>query len=769
MDPLTNRKRPAESDNEEDVVNKKQQVDSLDSSDVISSNTDEQDHIAFTNEEAKIELTATTSTTDDTTVETQIPYPYLVMLNVEVTCDENPANPAAVQVTKENAEIIQLSFAIVKSSNMELIKKHTINVKPERTPITAFCTQVNGITPDMVESAGTLKEAIDTLDKIIQTEILDKDMDFCFVTHGGWVLRIQLSREARDKKLDLPSYLSQPCMFDLKQEIQRWHVHHPEVQLLTTNIKELCDTFKVPVIRKENGTDLIPSNIDVPATTIGIVHYLVTNYKHDDVFVHPIDTSADLQQFKKEESKVVHLAGLPAEVTQGELDAWFSSNGLRPTTMWMMQSSDQLKPSVSGFVVFTQHDDAIRALLLNGRCLSDRVIEVSASSERVVEAAINMLSPFPLQSKVRQIRPGDWNCPNCSFHNFASRRNCFRCNAENTASPSTVTGVPAPLGGGGSSTTVNTSSTPYNSAGAHLSNGGGPNVPSPSSVTPITSAQPYTYSPGQQQQQHHHHAHGAPHAASYNQGDWACPNSSCNFHNYSSRLQCMKCGTHRPGVGGPPSHIPPSNNTGYNPHHHYHAPRPHHAPNFRPGDWYCPNPACGFQNFASRMSCYKCHTPNPSPSAPQSSYGGPPGNASSGGHGSYGYDASAGGASYGGNGYGSGYASLPPGNMMAPGTGGHGFRAGDWYCPSCNSHNFASRFQCLKCHTAKPYNPTQPNPPPMYGGTPGGFRPGPPMKNGDWVCRNSGCGFHNFAKRTHCGKCNAPNPEPSSYMAATEY
>jgi hypothetical protein len=25
--------------------------------------------------------------------------------------------------------------------------------------------------------------------------------------------------------------------------------------------------------------------------------------------------------------------------------------------------------------------------------------------------------------------------------------------------------------------------------------------------------------------------------------------------------------------------------------------------------------------------------------------------------------------------------------------------------PSCNSHNFASRFQCLKCSTAKPYNP----------------------------------------------------------------
>lgn len=53
------------------------------------------------------------------------------------------------------------------------------------------------------------------------------------------------------------------------------------------------------------------------------------------------------------------------------------------------------------------------------------------------------------------------------------------------------------------------------------------------------------------------------------------------------------------------------------------------------------------------------------------------------------------------------------------------------YSPSCNSHNFASRFQCLKCHTAKPYNPAQQSNPPMYGGGggPGGFRPGPPMKS----------------------------------------
>lgn len=43
---------------------------------------------------------------DNLPVETIIPFDRLVVLHLEATCDENPTNPAAVQVTKENSEII---------------------------------------------------------------------------------------------------------------------------------------------------------------------------------------------------------------------------------------------------------------------------------------------------------------------------------------------------------------------------------------------------------------------------------------------------------------------------------------------------------------------------------------------------------------------------------------------------------------------------------------------------------------------------------------
>jgi hypothetical protein len=32
------------------------------------------------------------------------------------------------------------------------------------------------------------------------------------------------------------------------------------------------------------------------------------------------------------------------------------------------------------------------------------------------------------------------------------------------------------------------------------------------------------------------------------------------------------------------------------------------------------------------------------------------------------------------------------------------------------------------------------------------------VKPGDWTCPNEGCKNHNFARRTHCFKCNTPKP-----------
>ncbi|KAG9300822.1 hypothetical protein G9A89_004452 [Geosiphon pyriformis] len=534
---------------------------------------------------------------------------YLIVIDFEATCDEN-ANPQALQVTKETAEIIEFAWVIVDTSSLEVVYQHTQHVKPEVTPLTNFCTTLTKITWEQLNSAGTLQEAITSLDSYIQSFIIADSKTFCFCTHGAWDLRIQLPREARDKNIDLPSYLAHCRMFDLKQEYQRWQVHHPDVKLKTQSLGEMCEAFELPVVGPQH------SGLNDSLTMVHIIRYFCS-FSHPDVFVNPIDTNADLNQFKKEQSKVIHLAGLPFDVTQPELEAWFSGQGVRPQMLWMIRTPDHQKPSGSGFGIFATHDDAMACLNMNGRTLGDRAIEVSPSSERVIEAAGAILAQFPM-TKTR-LRPGDWVCLACQFHNFASRRTCFKCNVIN---------------------------------------------PHPIPVTP----------------------------PNFTIGDWMCPTPQCNFHNYASRTQCLRCGNFKPpNLYGPA----PSNNVA-----------------FRPGDWMCLNPNCLFQNFASRSHCMRCGSAN------HIGFEAYP----TGDHGGFG---------------GGGHPSSSP--AAAP------FRPGDWYCPACNSHNFASRFQCIRCGIAKPPQ------------IPGSVATATNMKPGDWLCRNEMCGYHNFAKRTQCAKCGMPN------------
>lgn len=61
---------------------------------------------------------------------------------------------------------------------------------------------------------------------------------------------------------------------------------------------------------------------------------------------------------------------------------------------------------------------------------------------------------------------------------------------------------------------------------------------------------------------------------------------------------------------------------------------------------------------------------------------------------------------------------------------------GDWECPSCSHHNYASRAQCQKCSTPRSA---------VTGGK-GGKHPG------DWVCHY--CNELNFASRVMCRKCS---------------
>eukprot|EP00811_Abedinium_folium_P000772 NODE_10708_length_1334_cov_5.347142.p2 GENE.NODE_10708_length_1334_cov_5.347142~~NODE_10708_length_1334_cov_5.347142.p2 ORF type:complete len:280 (+),score=58.63 NODE_10708_length_1334_cov_5.347142:104-943(+) len=172
-------------------------------------------------------------------------------------------------------------------------------------------------------------------------------------------------------------------------------------------------------------------------------------------------------------------------------------------------------------------------------------------------------------------------------------------------------------------------------------------------------------------------------------GDWMCP--QCNNHNFASRVTCKRCDKLREG--------------------------------FKRGDWVCR--PCRNHNFASRHSCNKCSVPRPPEVGGagfrmplQSMMGMMPGMG-------------------GGMGGGMGLCMQPwligGGDVTRPGGGPSALKSGDWQCPMCVNHNFASRVNCNNC---------------------GKLRQG--FKVGDWVCRS--CRNHNFQSRQECNKCQAQKP-----------
>src|ERR1700712_388698 len=171
---------------------------------------------------------------------------------------------------------------------------------------------------------------------------------------------------------------------------------------------------------------------------------------------------------------------------------------------------------------------------MNGRALNEKAIEVSPSSNRVLERASEVLTPFP-PSKNRP-RPGDWTCPSCGFSNFQRRTACFRCSY-----PAMSAGPPADP-----------------NMGYGQSHG-------------------YGYPPAHQ---HHmmppHMGHGPSGgrggghtggSAPFRPGDWRCGQPDCLYHNFAKNVSCLRCGSSR--ANAMTVSEGPFNNVPYGPNAHF--------------------------------------------------------------------------------------------------------------------------------------------------------------------------------------------------------
>lgn len=217
------------------------------------------------------------------------------------------------------------------------------------------------------------------------------------------------------------------------------------------------------------------------------------------------------------------------------------------------------------------------------------------------------------------------------------------------------------------------------------------------------------------------------------EGDWTCP--SCGNHNFASRKVCNRCGGPKPPPPGA---------------------------NAKEGDWICP--ACENHNYASRQACNRCGHPKPGTFA--AGMGGMMGMAMGGWQGGKGGGWQGGGFQGGGFQGGKGCMGGKGGMGQAAAAGPGGMRPGDWICGSCGNHNYASRDNCNKCGAPKSQQNTGFGGAMMKGGgprsAPYGMAMQPPgMRPGDWICPS--CGNHNYASRDNCNKCQHPKSAPVSF------
>jgi inhibitor of KinA sporulation pathway (predicted exonuclease) len=77
----------------------------------------------------------------------------LNVVDVEATCWEGDPPPG------EEHEIIEIGLTVVDLDSRRRLAKHRILVRPERSTVSAFCTELTGLTQDEVDGGVSFPEA----------------------------------------------------------------------------------------------------------------------------------------------------------------------------------------------------------------------------------------------------------------------------------------------------------------------------------------------------------------------------------------------------------------------------------------------------------------------------------------------------------------------------------------------------------------------------------------------------------------------------------
>eukprot|EP01125_Pyxidicula_operculata_P006965 TRINITY_DN2380_c0_g1_i3.p1 TRINITY_DN2380_c0_g1~~TRINITY_DN2380_c0_g1_i3.p1 ORF type:complete len:334 (+),score=47.86 TRINITY_DN2380_c0_g1_i3:862-1863(+) len=284
---------------------------------------------------------------------------FYVVLDFEATCEKEKHK-------QEPQEIIEFPSVLIDAKKQIVVSKFQEYIRPVHKPkLSAFCTELTGITQDKVDNAEEFTVVFQNYQNWIKKEIGDKN--FTFITCGDWDLKTMLPKQLKLSKISSPKYFS------------KW-INIKEVFAKNTNTRAkgmvgMLEHFSIKLQGRHH------SGIDDCKNISSVVLKMM-----------------ELEMPITETNTAVgncHHCGSP-EHFQYDCPQYLESSASRFRNDWTCSC---------GEVNFARRNE----------CRSCRKAKGGsrASNDRERE---------------KPRRDGDWDCSSCGALNFARRSSCFSCN-----------------------------------------------------------------------------------------------------------------------------------------------------------------------------------------------------------------------------------------------------------------------------------------------------------------------------------------------------
>lgn len=138
-----------------------------------------------------------------------------IVIDLEATCWED----ASFQ--KANSEIIEIGVALIDFESRSVIKSKRYLIKPKKSTISEYCTELTGITPEMIATEG--------MDLSRASKLIRQEFSPTHIAWGAWGNDLEALQSAcANQKAIFPfssSYIDIGLLYSLKKgDSKKWNL-----------------------------------------------------------------------------------------------------------------------------------------------------------------------------------------------------------------------------------------------------------------------------------------------------------------------------------------------------------------------------------------------------------------------------------------------------------------------------------------------------------------------------------------------------------------